>query len=583
MRKQFHPDNRAFIVRKSSLSSMSLIAYFATRLTRFFFARPVYTLKRTYSYKTNTSYRVAASFILIMLLAGNGFAQSTHGKNTNGATDVINAKPVAIGHRSVVDANWKKGGRYEKFTPEQELLEKRDEHSKHFHYRKDTSSPWEDIRTDIRPTLTGTGTSYPLSVPDNKYQLFFDHTLDKGYMVRFPSGDLQLGGNGAIRLFSADNSIQQTIERKPAAGQVFENIIKYDNTYSTAYDELKVNTVSVDHDVILTQKPTFLNSSNAATVGFREFVKRPVGWKIVTNADYGCATCGNTVNGAKNLYIIDGTGKAMAKLNEPVIREQNQRHVEHNGIKGKTIENKTEKTTGEFTVEYAEGGAYIETRVPASWLADADRQYPVVIDPTLTCYPDQTAGWTGFSESSTACYCGFGNCGDYVMWEGTGTFIGWSYFNISSVPSSATVTDVTLFYDIASYDCPYFYINWMPAYTTLCTQLYTYETTSTQFVNVGTCSVVAGYNSNDLGATAAADLQGQVGSGIFGVAFDDYDASTTYYGEIYGYYEGNSVAPYIVVTYSVPPPPTGCNIGAETGPNIITPTGRNNGQVDLGP
>ena len=146
---------------------------------------------------------------------------------------IINAQPSSIKtqnevRRSVTDEKWHKGGLFYGFTPEQEVISKRDANSKHFlnidgtitavisqaelHYKKNESSPWEDIRTDIRANESAFKKEYSLAVTENKYQLYFSDLLEKGHLIHLPTGEVQLGTQNKMWLESATGQISNSYD-----------------------------------------------------------------------------------------------------------------------------------------------------------------------------------------------------------------------------------------------------------------------------------------------------------------------------------------------------------------------------------
>ncbi len=79
---------------------------------------------------------------------------------------------------------------------------------------------------------------------------------------------------------------------------------------------------------------------------------------------------------------------------------------------------------------------HLGMKVSTAWLLDAQRQWPVRIDPTLTLQPDGTVG------KDALLYSGGGNFGTYefMTFNSGGDTEGIIEYNLSSMPSGATVT-----------------------------------------------------------------------------------------------------------------------------------------------
>ncbi|HNQ22677.1 MAG TPA: IPT/TIG domain-containing protein [Phycisphaerae bacterium] len=473
------------------------------------------------------------------------------------AGPLADAAEVALAHAraELCPANWAEDGMYAGRNPLDELAPRRDAFAKHFaspdgtstaiisqtpvHYA-DEQGMWREIRTDIRANPIVDRNGYPYAILENTYQLFFGATLDDGYVVNLAEGDLRLGLGGELRWLTADGSVLEAIPRAPVVGSVTDNTMTFAGTYPAADDLLRVRRRGVDHDIVLFAPPA---GPEATTLAFRELVLLPEGWRVEATEP---AACGPQTAGG--LAVLDQTGYPVAEFVAPVIRELLARELTHDDpLKGSYTERRVESVTGSYHVEATAGGVFVETRAPLAWLLDAERVYPVVVDPTVNCYPSEVAGWTGFSYDSSTCYCGDSSCGDNVRWRGGATVRkGWMYFNTVSIPDGSTINDTVLWYNLGEQNCPYYYMRAMAGFTTSCATVWTYETTGTIYVHKNSCPVT-GWNSHDLGATADADLQARLGSDYFGTAFDEYEAGD-YYATAYGYYGSND--PYVVVTYT---------------------------------
>jgi hypothetical protein len=489
-------------------------------------------------------------------------------------------------------ANWSEGGIYAGRDPLEEVRPQRDAFAKHFsnpdgsvtavisqtpvHYQ-DGHGAWTEIRTDVRPNAAGARDGYPYAILENRYQLYFGASLDDGYLIRFPEGDLSLGTAGEMRLLGKEGQVVGSVPRADATGTVDGNVITFPGTFPSAYDRLVVRRIGVDHDIVLTERPRLpRGSAQAGALAFREFVGLPAGWQVIPKSDETCESCGPEAGPA--LALIDAEGNEVAQFRTPFIREEMTREIPHDDPeKGAHVEYRVESVTGSYRVEPVAGGVYVETHVPLDWLMAPGRVYPVIVDPTVNCYPSEIGGWTGFNYSSSVCYCGDSDCGDNVRWRnGTGNVRkGWMYFNTGSIPDGSTISDTVLWYNVWEQNCPYYYMRAMAAFTTSCATLWTYETTGTTYVHKNSCPTT-GWNSHDLGATADADLQARLGSDYFGVAFDEYETSGDYYATAYGYYGSND--PYVVVTYTAPALPgdtcaTAQNLASLTSPYSDTTAG----------
>ncbi len=506
--------------------------------------------------------------------------------------------PESWGQRSYTDRNWRGEGRFAAFTPEQEVLSKRDENSKHFlkpdgtqtavisqgpvHY-KDGAGNWQDIRTDIRPNTSGKMTDYPYAVTENKHQVYLPQTIDDGYLVQFSNGGVKMGMQGEVRLLSSEHVPLKSVTRTTANGSINDNTLKYTGTYPFGYDELTLGWSGVEHDIILNEKPVLLDNAPAgAVVAFREFVRLPENWKIINKKEIISMDCGQVAEN-RGLAIIDEQGTIVGEILTPYIHELNQRLIAGNDPeKGPGIENREESTTGTFRIEEGNGGYYIETCVAASWLNSPDRVYPVVIDPTINCYPQQTGSlYTGWNYNASHCFIGFLVMGDYLFWvsnypsgcnpidSAKYNSKGYMYFNTASITDGSTINSVVLNYNVQSKSSgtPYYRIRGMATLATSCATRWTNETTGTIYQTY-TSLTTTGWKQHTLGATANSDLASRLTSNYFGVAFDEYETAGCYWVKTYGY--TSEYRPYITVDYCTTPGTPASASGTPTGPTAAT-------------
>ncbi|MHC4389953.1 MAG: hypothetical protein ACYTFT_00110 [Planctomycetota bacterium] len=118
----------------------------------------------------------------------------------------------------------------------------------------------------------------------------------------------------------------------------------------------------------LGEMPSAVDAARAGVVWFEEVIDLPEGWRI------GELEVGTTFRTTDSLPIYDAQGKLRAKLEAPLV-----------------FEARTAKTSaGHFADAFAElriqheGVVTYRVGIPTEWLTDADRSYPVVIDPTIS-------------------------------------------------------------------------------------------------------------------------------------------------------------------------------------------------------
>ena len=178
--------------------------------------------------------------------------------------------------------------------------------------------------------------------------------------------------------------------------------------------------------------------------------------------------------------------------------------------------------------EIANGFYEFSTLVPFSWLADQERQFPVVIDPTIT-----VAGSLGGWQNSNNAY----NDATFYVFTASNysstTYRGWTKWNISSIPTGAIVlnSEVQMYCNggvagvdtINVNDVSGSYGNYgaysSSAYSDFADGNYI------QFVMNGTGQ---NYGYYDLGTTCDGDIEDEIGNTWFQLAFTMASGTTNW-------------------------------------------------------
>jgi len=179
----------------------------------------------------------------------------------------------------------------------------------------------------------------------------------------------------------------------------------------------------------------------------------------------------------------------------------------------------------------------------------------VSIDPTIWVWTYTWDGATGFSYSSSECYCGYSSCGDEIRWKGADVWNAWAYFNTDSIEPGSNVTDVDFYFDVEEINWPWFYVRALNAYSIYCSDLWWWEHNGTVYRDITDCDSTGWHGPYDLGTQADADLEAHLSHNppYFGLTFHDYDSTDEWYAIVdsYDWVDGLKLE----VTYDQPPPP----------------------------
>jgi hypothetical protein len=194
-----------------------------------------------------------------------------------------------------------------------------------------------------------------------------------------------------------------------------------------------------------------------------------------------------------------------------------------------------------------------------NWISDEERVYPVVIDPTRNFYPNPTTydGYIRWREDT----------GNYQRYGGFWTQVGWEritgkdwtrrsffYFDISTIPDSATITNVDFSFNVYSVLVANIDINSLEGEVLQIDQnLFSDIGDGTTFVSNDNAFFSTGWKTRDLGTSADSDLQAELAlDNSWGVGMKRTSESGTYdYGEIWTS-EIQPFSPSISVTYTLP-------------------------------
>lgn len=111
--------------------------------------------------------------------------------------------------------------------------------------------------------------------------------------------------------------------------------------------------------------------------------------------------------------MVNENGKEISKFNKPIYYEKpDKQKPKKTAVADTTSSQKERRNTsigGGYRIEQQNGRTAISVVVPIFWLADKDRQYPVVIDPTQTN--------TYNNGTINTCHDNFGGSPNYIKFN----------------------------------------------------------------------------------------------------------------------------------------------------------------------
>lgn len=302
---------------------------------------------------------------------------------------------------SLKNQNWQAGGIYEGYSPNQEVLEKRNKTTKHFrnadgtftaqigaaHYQ-DLNGLWQDV--DYSITAKSGIKNFKFSNETNEIKSFFpENSGSKSVLMKtedalsfswWKSPSMSLTSNGNI------------LKAYPIAnkkGTVKGNSIIYDNVYPSISEEFQILAGGMENNTIINSLDASIsNLPSGALMEFSQIIELKSGWKVNAN---GKVQSGSFES--QNFFISIPGQKNVLNFSPIIVFDNN---LSKNEVLNLVYTPKDKLTSEQkirisqhifqcnYVAEITSEGLKITTKVPVSWLKDTKRTFPVTIDPTVT-------------------------------------------------------------------------------------------------------------------------------------------------------------------------------------------------------
>jgi len=151
--------------------------------------------------------------------------------NNESSNPIIVDHKIPLGEISKNDEKWQKGGIYEGFTPEQEIIERRTKIAKHFqlsngeyaafigsikHY-KDDNGAWQDMDLTIKNNNTNKHNEYKYCNTTNNVKTYFPEASDSlGIIVEYEDLQLSFWVNPKIEILNSNYESIRSIKANSA-------------------------------------------------------------------------------------------------------------------------------------------------------------------------------------------------------------------------------------------------------------------------------------------------------------------------------------------------------------------------------
>jgi len=403
-----------------------------------------------------------------------------------------------------------------------EVIAMRDRFSKHFalpdgsmrayiasgslHYT-DANGNWQDIDCSLHAS------SKPGYAAENNANSISSHYMSyAGEGVHLSVGEsvLEIAIEPRLETFSADGNLLRPLQQaKRVAARWSGNAVVYSNIFTGADNVFRTAPDQVKNNLVLAALPSGI-SQDVAFLAYTEEIRVPDGWNLRSQKEVISA---ETVV-AGPLTIVNEHGLVVFVIPVPDVFEQND------PAESVHADGRWEQA---FRVRSLGQGRYVlSTLVPLSWLADGSRQYPVVIDPTVTL----AGNWGGWQNTQSSYLDQNPSAYVFTGLNSNGaTYHSYTQFDVSSIPNLSIVTDTRLkaelngsgntsvtetilINDITGALGPYSSYS-SSAYTDMGNGNYTSFS----------CTGLGTYGFYDLGTDADSDVMASLASGDFQVGF----------------------------------------------------------------
>jgi hypothetical protein len=238
---------------------------------------------------------------------------------------------------------------------------------------RNSDDTWQQFNTDIKTfnqIPVGAKIAYDYASTENSIQTYFRSGYSQPAAVLTVVGDDSVAWEPA-EIGYLDNNGNQRIISEPfnTIPVARNNKVLYPNTYPEISDVFTVTEHKLKHEIIIKSLPEIPDSSVAGEIqklGTSGFITLSNDLKIYPDDEIYPITSKIITDGSLNLKTEDGTSSLM--IPSPVAFELND---------------PAERITCKFVIEPVQNRFKITINTPYEWLSDPERNYPVVIDPTI--------------------------------------------------------------------------------------------------------------------------------------------------------------------------------------------------------
>ena len=331
----------------------------------------------------------------------------------------IEEKPLSYDNRvqtntKFLHSEWSEKGLFHPYKPSDEVTQLRTEHSKTFrnpdgsftalmlsdlHYLNENNE-WKEIDSRLTKNFDNTNTTYDLVNKTNRFHTSFtSNNAVQGYSVTKNKVTAKFGSNVQIDIVDNAGGVIASMNRNNSTNStvIDDRIVRYTSAFSGGIDEEFVTLKrGVEHGFLL-NNPTSFSAYAGNKIRISEKIELPEGAVVLFNNDKVVQGMVNT----KEFTIQLSDGSVYAQYLPVVIYDGSVSYEEilmlaetpssyfetQYDKQGKVIDRSSIFITSDYTLQLIGNELVVSYNVPTSWLLEANRAFPVYVDPTVAFTP----------------------------------------------------------------------------------------------------------------------------------------------------------------------------------------------------
>lgn len=480
---------------------------------------------------------------------------NANAREIGNAAKPVQKQLVQVGIGNNDEETYEKDAVFAERNPKDEVLERRDRTSKHYRNADGTfeailstgsinyfeKGQWLTIERAILPNNSREYPEYEYANTKNSFKTYLSNNQSKGIKTVVEDQEITEWQNKRIEFYDADMNLISSIQSENSEISINHAKASYANVFP--HTEAQITQLhdgrKIDYEI---STPDFLNfiPVNSKYIAVSEDIVLPIGWKAKYYIDKLSVSKSES---NQQISIFNEKGEEILRYMPPAYFEKANQHDIENPV-------------GEYQILQSGQTLTIKTITEADWFRNENRTFPVVIDPTVNVYPNNTTNWTRSADGNGNNYTNL-RFGLLVSgyWAVTGM-----KFNTASIVSGSIVSAVRGYFYITEA-----YQDWGGGVQ------FAYSSDPTTNSGINLYNGVTGALSNPLAmaspnsawksialnSTGISHVQSNIASSVnLGL---DPTSGYFYYGQYYAAVNHtNDNRPYLSVNYTTPSGPPSC-------------------------